>query len=154
MQIVNNYEKEVYNGDIGIIASANRIEKEITINFDERSVTYDENEMDELVRAYAISIHKSQGSEYPAVILPLFTEHYIMLERNLLYTAITRGKELVVIVGSWKALTIAVNRIEARKRYTATSCNSKREYAKIYSKIKEEEKNLWIKIYLYLIMNR
>ena len=118
MQIVNNYEKDVYNGDIGLITSCNRIEKTVNVNFDGRGILYQEHELDELVRAYAISIHKSQGSEYPAVIIPLFTEHYIMLERNLLYTAITRGKQLVVMVGSWRALQIAVKTYHSRNRYT------------------------------------
>lgn len=118
MQIVNNYDKDVFNGDIGVITGHNRVDQNVTIQFDGRPVNYQETELDELVRAYAISIHKSQGSEYPAVVIPLFTEHYIMLERNLLYTAITRGKQIVVLVGSYKALGIAVRTIRARNRYT------------------------------------
>lgn len=118
MQIVNNYDKDVYNGDIGVITSYKRQDNKVTVNFDNHTVTYQENELDELVRAYAISIHKSQGSEYPAVIIPLFTEHYIMLERNLFYTAITRGKQLVIILGSYRALGIAVRTVRARNRFT------------------------------------
>lgn len=118
MQIVNNYEKDVYNGDIGVIIHANRIDKSVYINFDTGCSIYKENELDEIVRAYAISIHKSQGSEYPAVVIPIFTDHYIMLERNLLYTAITRGKKIVVIVGHWKAFKIAIQTVRSRNRYT------------------------------------
>ncbi len=118
MQIVNNYEKDIYNGDIGIIESFNKVDKTLTIRFDNRGITYQESELDEVVRAYAISIHKSQGSEYPAVVIPLFNEHYIMLERNLVYTAITRGKKLVVLLGNWRALQIAIKKIRARSRYT------------------------------------
>ena len=118
MQIVNNYDKDVYNGDIGVIQSYNRIEQTVTIVFDGRPVNYQENELDDVMRAYAISIHKSQGSEYPAVVIPIFSQHYIMLERNLLYTAITRGKKLVILIGSHKALGIAVRTIKAKNRYT------------------------------------
>jgi exodeoxyribonuclease V alpha subunit len=121
MQIVNNYDKDIFNGDIGVITTHNRVDQTLTIVFDGRAIAYQEAELDELVRAYAISIHKSQGSEYPAVIIPLFTAHYIMLERNLLYTAITRGKQLVILVGSYKALGIAVRTIRARNRYTRLS---------------------------------
>ena len=118
MQISNNYEKDVYNGDIGIIRSVNRVDHTFTIAFDHREVTYEFSELDQLVLAYAISIHKSQGSEYPVVVIPIFTQHYIMLQRNLLYTAITRGKKMVIIVGSWRALGIAVRNVESRTRYT------------------------------------
>ena len=118
MQISNNYEKDVYNGDIGIIRSVNRVDHTFTISFDHREVTYEFSELDQLALAYAISIHKSQGSEYPVVVIPIFTQHYIMLQRNLLYTAITRGKKMVIIVGSWRALGIAVRNVESRTRYT------------------------------------
>ncbi len=121
MQISNNYEKEVYNGDIGILTTVNRIDRTFTVSFDHRDVVYDFLEQDQLVLSYAISIHKSQGSEYSAVIIPLFTQHYIMLERNLLYTAITRGKKLVILVGSWSAFALAIQKIRAKNRYTRLS---------------------------------
>ncbi|HON45263.1 MAG TPA: ATP-dependent RecD-like DNA helicase, partial [Planctomycetota bacterium] len=117
MQIVNNYEKNVYNGDIGIIHHIDRSKRKTYIQFDEL-IEYEETDLSEIVYAYAISIHKSQGSEYPCVIIPLHTEHFIMLERNLLYTAITRGKELVILIGTWKAFIIAIQKIRARDRYT------------------------------------
>lgn len=104
LQTVNNYKKEVFNGDIGSIAKIEPVEQEVTVDFDNRTVVYDFEELDELGLAYAMTIHKSQGSEYPAVILPVHTQHYIMLQRNLLYTGITRGRKLVVLVGTTKAL--------------------------------------------------
>lgn len=119
MQIVNNYEKNVYNGDLGFIYNYNRITHTISIQFESDLIEYEENELNEnIVRAYAISIHKSQGSEYPCVIIPLYTEHFMMLERNLLYTAITRGKKIVVLIGTWHALQLAVKQIKSKKRYT------------------------------------
>ena len=90
----------------------------MAVEFDGRIVAYERNELDQLVHAYAVSVHKSQGSEYPAVVLPLVTQHYMMLERGLLYTAVTRGKRLVVIVGSRRALALAVKNTDARRRYT------------------------------------
>jgi exodeoxyribonuclease V alpha subunit len=116
MQIRNNYELEVFNGDIGRVVKIEAEERQVQVRFDDRVVTYDTADLDELVLGYACSIHKSQGSEYPVVILPLHTQHYVMLQRNLLYTGITRGRKLVVIVGSRRAMAIAVknNRIEAR----------------------------------------
>jgi exodeoxyribonuclease V alpha subunit len=116
MQIRNNYDLEVFNGDIGRIAEVDDAERTVSVRFDGRLVTYDAADLDELVLAYACSIHKAQGSEYPCVVLPLHTEHYVMLQRNLLYTAITRGRRLVVLVGTRRALAIAVknDRIEAR----------------------------------------
>ena len=118
MQVVNNYEKEVYNGDIGVISSINEEAKEVVVVIDEREIIYDYADLDELVHAYAVSIHKSQGSEYPAVVMPILTQHYVMLQRNLLYTGITRGKKLVVIVGTKKAMAIAVRNNKTQKRYT------------------------------------
>jgi exodeoxyribonuclease V alpha subunit len=118
MQIRNNYDKDVYNGDIGRIVSIDREEQELTVDFDGRPVPYDFIELDELVLAYAVSVHKSQGSEYPAVVMPLLTQHYLMLQRNLLYTAVTRGKKLVVIVGTRKALAIAIKNDRPRLRHT------------------------------------
>ena len=118
MQIRNNYEKDVFNGDIGHIILADLEEKRITVRYDERTVCYESDELDEIVPAYAISIHKSQGSEYPAVVIPLLTQHYILLQRNLVYTGITRGKKLVVLVGENKALSMAIRNNKTQKRYT------------------------------------
>lgn len=118
MQVRNNYDKEVFNGDIGKIVAIDPEEQEVSVNFDGRNVSYDFSELDELVLAYAISVHKSQGSEYPAVIIPVMTQHYVLLQRNLLYTAVTRAKRLVVLIGTKKALAIAVNNDKVRKRYT------------------------------------
>ncbi|HEX9898728.1 MAG TPA: ATP-binding domain-containing protein, partial [Candidatus Methylomirabilis sp.] len=108
MQIRNNYDKEVYNGDIGRIVQVKPEDQEVLVRVDDRTLTYDFSELDELTLAYAATVHKSQGSEYPAVILPVHTTHYPMLQRNLLYTAITRAKRLLVLVGTKKALAIAV----------------------------------------------
>ncbi|MDW7650332.1 MAG: ATP-dependent RecD-like DNA helicase [Bacillota bacterium] len=120
MQIRNNYQKEVFNGDIGCITYINREDGEAVVRYPDvngaRDVVYDQAELDELVLSYAVSVHKSQGSEYPVVVLPVVTQHYILLQRNLIYTAITRAKELVVLIGTKKALAIAVrnNKVEAR----------------------------------------
>jgi exodeoxyribonuclease V alpha subunit len=118
MQIQNDYDKEVYNGDIGTIKDVDTAEGELTAEFDGRSVTYGFGELDMLVPAYAATIHKSQGSEYPAVIIPVLTQHYAMLQRNLLYTGITRGKKLVVLVGQKKAIAIAVRNVTGRRRWS------------------------------------
>ncbi len=118
MQVRNNYDKEVFNGDIGRITGIDADSQEVNILFDNVNVTYDFNELDELTPAYAVSIHKSQGSEYPCVVIPLLMQHYMLLQRNLLYTAVTRGKKLVVIVGSKKALAIAVKNDKTQKRYS------------------------------------
>ncbi|NLB35642.1 MAG: ATP-dependent RecD-like DNA helicase [Elusimicrobia bacterium] len=118
MQIKNNYEKEVFNGDIGFIEDIDQASKEVLVSFDGRIVPYLEADLEELMGAYAISVHKSQGSEYPAIILPLAMQHYIMLQRNLVYTALTRAKSLAVFVGSRKALSIAVNNNRGGERYT------------------------------------
>jgi exodeoxyribonuclease V alpha subunit len=118
MQIENDYDKEVYNGDIGYIDDVDPNASEVLTNFDGRSVTYGFGELDMLVPAYATTIHKSQGSEYPAVIIPVLTQHYPMLQRNLLYTGVTRGKRLVVLVGQKKAVAIAVRNISGRRRWS------------------------------------
>ena len=118
MQIKNNYDKLVFNGDIGRIQSINTAEKTILISFDHRNIQYDFADLNEIILAYAISVHKSQGSEYPAVVIPVLTQHYILLQRNLIYTAVTRGKQLVVVVGTPKALHIGINNSKTKKRYT------------------------------------
>jgi exodeoxyribonuclease V alpha subunit len=118
MQIENDYEKEVYNGDIGYIAEINSDQGELTVRFDDRLVVYALGELDTLVPAYAATVHKSQGSEYPAVVIPVLAQHYPMLQRNLLYTGITRGKKLVVLVGQRKAVAIAVRNATGRRRWS------------------------------------
>jgi exodeoxyribonuclease V alpha subunit len=118
MQVKNNYDKEVFNGDIGRITSIDPEHQEITISFDGRDIPYAYTDLDEIVLAYAVSVHKSQGSEYPAVVMPILTQHYVLLQRNLVYTAVTRGRQLVVMVGTMKALAIGVNNDKTRKRYT------------------------------------
>ena len=118
MQIRNNYDKDVFNGDIGRVTDINREDREVTVTIDGREVAYEFADLDEIVPAYAVSVHKSQGSEYPVVIIPIVTQHYILLQRNLIYTAVTRGKNLVVIVGSRKAMAIGVNNNKTRQRYT------------------------------------
>jgi exodeoxyribonuclease V alpha subunit len=118
MQIVNNYEREVFNGDIGVMTAIDREYQEVTVLYDGRPVAYAFTDLDEIILAYATSVHKSQGSEYPAVVMPLHTQHYMLLQRNLLYTAITRGRKLVVIVGTKKALGMAVRNDKPQKRYT------------------------------------
>jgi len=118
MQIENDYDKEVYNGDLGVVSRIDIEESELTADFEGREVVYGFAELDELVLAYATTIHKSQGSEYPAVVIPLTTQHYPMLQRNLVYTGVTRGKRLVVLVGQRKALAIAVKGSRARQRWS------------------------------------
>ncbi|MCX8023139.1 MAG: ATP-dependent RecD-like DNA helicase [Syntrophorhabdaceae bacterium] len=118
LQLRNNYDKDVYNGDIGRIVEIDRELQEIRVDFDGRIVPYDFEELDELVLAYAISVHKSQGSEYPVVIMPVMTQHFMLLQRNLIYTGITRGKRLVVLIGTKKALAIAVKNNKTQLRYT------------------------------------
>ena len=118
MQIENDYDKEVYNGDIGYVVTLDLDEGELTVSFDGRSITYGFSELDTLVPAYAVTIHKSQGSEYPAVVIPVLTQHYPMLQRNLLYTGVTRGKRLVVLVGQRKAVAIAVRNVSGRRRWS------------------------------------
>lgn len=118
IQVINNYDKDVFNGDIGIITGIDMSEAAAFIQFDYRQIHYDFNELDELALAYATTIHKSQGSEYPCVVIPLCMQHYLMLERNLIYTGVTRGKKMVVIIGSPKALAIAVKTQRSGRRKT------------------------------------
>jgi exodeoxyribonuclease V alpha subunit len=118
MQLRNNYDKGVFNGDLGQISRLDKEEEEVRVDFYGRSVSYRPDELDELSLAYATSIHKSQGSEYPAVVIPLHTSHYLMLHRSILYTAITRGKQLVVLVGSRKAVTMAIKNVRVEQRFT------------------------------------
>ncbi|RKX45559.1 MAG: ATP-dependent RecD-like DNA helicase [Verrucomicrobia bacterium] len=121
MQTENDYDKDIYNGDIGRIAKIDSEQSELIVDFDGRKVVYDFRELDELVLSYAITIHKSQGSEYPCVIIPLHTQHYVLLQRSLIYTAITRAKKLVIVLGTKKALNLAVTRAESRERTTTLS---------------------------------
>lgn len=118
MQIKNNYDKEVFNGDIGRIESVNGEDRTLKVNFDGRSIEYDITELDELVHAYATTIHKAQGSEYPIVVMPILMNHYVMLQRNLIYTGITRAKKILVMVGTKKALSYAVRNVTVTKRNT------------------------------------
>jgi exodeoxyribonuclease V alpha subunit len=118
IQTENDYKKEVFNGDIGIVEKIDPVEQELSIRFDDRLVTYDYGELDEVSLAYAVTIHKSQGSEFPAVVIPVAMQHYMLLQRNLIYTGITRAKRLLVVVGQKKALGLAVRNDEARKRYS------------------------------------
>ena len=118
MQIENDYDKEVYNGDIGYIENVEPDDGELIATFDGRLVTNGFGELDTLLPAYAATIHKSPGSEYPAVVIPVVTQHYTMLQRNLLYTGVTRGKKLVVLVGQKKAVAIAIRNISGRRRWS------------------------------------
>ncbi|KPK67570.1 recombinase RecD, partial [candidate division TA06 bacterium SM23_40] len=118
MQIRNNYYLEVYNGDIGRIVDIDDIEKMVSVRYEDRVVSYEYSDLDELVLAYACSIHKSQGSEFPVVVMPLHTQHYVLLQRNLLYTGITRGRQTVVVVGSKRAIAIAVKNSKIKTRFT------------------------------------
>lgn len=118
MQIRNNYKKEVFNGDIGYVRSIDSVEQTVIVNYDGKEVEYEFVELDEIMHAYAVSVHKYQGSECPCIIMPVHTTHFKLLHRNLLYTGVTRGKRLVVLVGTKKAIALAVNNDEVRRRYT------------------------------------
>ncbi len=118
MQVRNNYDKDVYNGDIGRIKSIDSGDQKMIVSFEGRHVEYDFNELDDIILSYAVSVHKSQGSEYPAIVMPVHTQHYMLLQRNLIYTALTRGRRLVVMVGTKKALGIGINNNKTQKRYT------------------------------------
>ena len=132
MQIRNNYDKDVFNGDVGTILDIDPDRKVVQVVFDDRMVEYETSEMEELVLAYAISIHKSQGSEYPAVVIPLFMQHFIMLQRNLVYTAVTRGKKLVVLVGEKRALERAVANADVKRRYTRLTFRLREYVSNLY----------------------
>src|SRR5262249_24665389 len=118
IQTENDYDKDVFNGDVGIVERVDLIEQQVAIRFDDRVVKYDFGELDEVSLAYAITIHKSQGSEFPAIVIPLATQHYMLLQRNLIYTGVTRGKKLVVVIGQKKALGIAVRNDRPQRRYS------------------------------------
>jgi exodeoxyribonuclease V alpha subunit len=118
MQVRNHYQKDVYNGDVGRVVEIDAEDDELIVEFDGRPVTYAAGEFDNLTLAYAVSVHKSQGSEYPCVVLPVVFQHRVMLQRNLLYTGVTRAKRLVMLVGSKGALQVAVKNAEGQHRYS------------------------------------
>jgi len=119
MQLRNNYDKDVYNGDLGLVVGFDREYHLVRVKFEGRVIPYEYHELDDLTLAYAITVHKSQGSEYPAVVLPILTQHYIMLQRNLLYTAVTRGRRLVCLIGTKQALAIAIRNATRAERHSA-----------------------------------
>ena len=118
IQQVNDYNREVFNGDLGTVAAIDTEEQEVTVQFEGRSVTYDYADVNELALAFAVTIHKAQGSEYPVVIMPIFMQHYLMLSRNLIYTGLTRAKRLAIVVGTTKAIGLAVRQVKDQQRYT------------------------------------
>lgn len=118
IQTVNDYDREVFNGDLGVITTIDLEEQEVTVQFGDRAVTYDYADLNEITLAWAVTIHKSQGSEYPVIILPLYMQHYLMLSRNLLYTGLTRAKQLAILVGPQKAIALAVRQVKSQERYT------------------------------------
>jgi exodeoxyribonuclease V alpha subunit len=119
LQTRNNYDKDVFNGDIGRVAAIDQIAHEMTVRFDEdRPLVYDWSELGDLIHAFAISVHRAQGSEYPCVVVPIMMQHYLLLQRNLLYTAITRARSLVVLVGERRAIALAVKNDKIARRYT------------------------------------
>lgn len=143
MQIRNDYDKEVFNGDIGTIVKVNMEERELTVNFDDRDVVYDVTELDELTLAYAVTIHKSQGSEYPIVVMPFTMSHFVMLQRNLLYTGVTRAKKILVLVGEKKAVYYAIKNETTTGRNTGLrqrlTCGS-REYLEVAEQMRKEQR--------------
>ncbi|MCA1991191.1 MAG: ATP-binding domain-containing protein [Coleofasciculus sp. S288] len=118
IQQTNDYQREVFNGDLGVIRAIDTVEQEVTVQYGERSVSYDYADLNEIALAWAITTHKSQGSEYPVVILPLYMQHYLMLSRNLLYTGVTRAKKLAIVIGAKKAIALAVRSTDNQQRYT------------------------------------
>jgi exodeoxyribonuclease V alpha subunit len=127
LQTENDYDKEVFNGDIGTVERIDVVEHQVAVRFDDRIVKYDFGELDEVAPAYAVTIHKSQGSEFPAVVIPLATQHYMLLQRNLIYTGITRGKKLVVLIGQKKALGIAVHNDRPQRRHSGLLASLRNE---------------------------
>ena len=160
MQIRNNYEKEVFNGDIGVIGDVDLEERELTVRFDDRDVVYDISELDELVLAYATTIHKAQGSEYPIVVMPVLMTHYIMLQRNLVYTGVTRAKKALVLVSTKKALAMAIRNVTVDKRNTMLKERIQKELGKAPSQPVEEEQTAspsrenWLREDLYERLSR
>jgi len=128
MQTRNNYDLEVFNGDSGIIEQINLVEQQIHVSIDDRTVIYDWSDVNELTHAYAISVHRSQGSEYPVIVMPVVTQHYHKLLRNLLYTAITRARQVVVLVGTKKAIAIAVKNSRTQERYSGLVWRLKQQH--------------------------
>ena len=118
MQIKNNYDKEIFNGDIGNIQNVDLENRTLSVQFDDRLIEYETSDLDELTLAYATTIHKAQGSEYPIVVMPILMTHYVMLQRNMIYTGITRAKKLFVLIGSQKALRYCVRNVTVTKRNT------------------------------------
>jgi exodeoxyribonuclease V alpha subunit len=119
MQLRNNYDKNVFNGDIGFIVGTDNETKVMYVSFEGKMVEYKFEELDEITLAYAVTVHKSQGSEFPCIIMPLTTSHYMMLQRNLLYTAITRATKLLILIGTKRALAMGVNNNKVRNRFTS-----------------------------------
>jgi exodeoxyribonuclease V alpha subunit len=115
---VNDYNREVFNGDLGVIESIDPTEQNVTVRFENKSVTYDLTDLNEISLALAVTIHKAQGSEYPVIILPIFTQHSVMLSRNLIYTGLTRAQKLAVMVGSQKTIHLAIGQVKYRERYS------------------------------------
>lgn len=131
LQQKNDYDREVFNGDLGVITHMDLEEQEVVAQFSDRAVTYDYVDLNEITLAFATTIHKSQGSEYPVVILPLFMQHYIMLSRNLLYTGVTRARKLVILVGAQKAIGMAINQVKAQERYTLLAHRLRKEEVRV-----------------------
>ena len=154
MQIRNNYEKEVFNGDIGVVQEVNPEDQELSVQFDDRLVIYDVAELDELVLAYATTIHKSQGSEYPIVVMPVLMTHYVMLQRNLIYTGVTRAKKALVLVSSKKALALAIRNVTVDKRNTMLKERLRKELSQQPRQAEQPEEQTqkhqdWLKIDLF-----
>jgi exodeoxyribonuclease V alpha subunit len=123
IQLKNDYDREVFNGDLGMVAAIDAIAQELIIQFDGRDVTYDYADLNEITLAWSISIHKSQGSEYPVVLLPIYMTHYVMLSRNLIYTGLTRAKKLAILIGSERAIGMTVQQVNQQQRYTRLKDN-------------------------------
>lgn len=140
MQLKNNYEKEVFNGDIGTIVAVDLQERTVTVNFENRNVEYDVTELDELVHAYATTIHKAQGSEYPIVVMPVLMNHFVMLQRNLIYTGVTRAKKILVMVGTKKALSYAVRKVTVTKRNTLLRERLSGQFTNLKESVKAEKR--------------